>query len=574
MAEEPTDEEKEFYKSKNPRDIEQIKKWDEEDKKLLEGQAQPEPFELTPLPTSYEEWSTILSEKYQNLYKLVNELIPELWTPLEFALSIKTILNIKNCTLPFAGILLGAPSSLKTIIVELFKKSKNSYFTDSFSPKSLVSHYAGIKEEQLKKIDMLPMIKNTFFLCSELSPMFTKKEEELNEIIGLITRVLDGHGLVTNTGSCGQRGYDEEIMFTWLGAAVDIPNKAHKLMGSLGPKLYFFRLPKNKKNEDELLAAMDKDDFIPKVKKIRTSLMEYLEWFDRCPISETNDKVIKENNLIKIQWDNDKDDEYTKRVIVRTAVLLGHLRAVVTTWETHGSQGLDYNYATTTREEPQRAITQLRNLARGHALSKGRTFITIQDLPLLIKTVLSTASIDRVNIFDLLIAHKGTLTTSIIIKSLNTNHHTAHRIMAELKAVELVDLKESETETETETEEKQIKLKQEFDWFITEEFKNLREGFKPTDYSDHIKQYCKKYDINLEEKTPPCNTIEETPIIKYDYNCYECVKANHGTPVYQTNSLSDYQRHWITSGHKGPCQPSLVDIEYHGWIPQGREWEK
>jgi hypothetical protein len=182
--------------------------------------------------------------------------------------------------------------------VELFKKSKNSYFTDSFSPKSLVSHYAGIKEEQLK-IDMLPMIKNKFFLCSELSPMFTKKEEELNEIIGLITRVLDGHGLVTNTGSCGQRGYDEEIMFTWLGAAVDIPNKVHKLMGSLGPKLYFFRLPKNKKDENELLAAMDKDDFIPKVKKIRTALMEYLEWFDRCPISESNHKIIKENNLIQ-----------------------------------------------------------------------------------------------------------------------------------------------------------------------------------------------------------------------------------------------------------------------------------
>lgn len=49
--------------------------------------------------------------------------------------------------------------------------------------------------------------------------------------------------------------------------------------------------------------------------------------------------------MIKIRWDNDKDDEYSKRVIVRIGVLLGHLRAVVTTWETQGSQGLDYNYA-------------------------------------------------------------------------------------------------------------------------------------------------------------------------------------------------------------------------------------
>src|SRR5206468_12708742 len=294
------------------------------------------------------------------------------------------------------------------------RNSKNSYYTDHFSVKSLVSHYAGIKEEQLQKIDMLPKIKNKFFLCSELSPMFTKKQEEINEIIGIITRLLDGQGLVTDTGACGQRGYEGDYMFTWLGAAVDIPYRVHKLMGNLGPKLYFLRLLKTKKTEDALLKAMDKDDFIPKVKKIRQLLMEYLEWFDRCPESEggsEDQKVSIEENLIKIKWDNDKDDEYTKLVIVRLGVLLGHLRAVVTTWK-QDIEGIEYSHSTTNIEEPQRAITQLRNLARGHALSQGRTYITIQDLPLVIKVVLSTASLDRVNIFDLLIAHKGTLSTS------------------------------------------------------------------------------------------------------------------------------------------------------------------
>lgn len=459
---------------------------------------------------TFEEWNTILLEKYQNLYKTVDETIPELWTPLEFALSIKTILNIKNCTLPFAGILLGAPSSLKTVIVELFRKSKNSYYTDNFSAKSFVSHYAGMKEEQFKKIDMLPMIKDKIFLCSELSPMFTKKEEELNETFGLITRVLDGQGLVTNTGTCGQRGYEGEFMFTWLGAAVDIPYKVHRLMGSLGPKLYFFRLPKITKSEDDLLKVMENDDFIQKIKKIRQALMEYLDWFDRCSISEESDNVSRENNWIKIKWDNPKDDEYTKRVIIRIAVLLGHLRAVVPTRETYGSQGLDYSYETAKIEAPERAITQLRNLARGHALSQGRTWITIQDLPVVIKTVLSTASIDRVNIFDLLIAHKGTLTTKIIKDSLNKSSPTARRNMAELKGVELVDLLDSETETE----ERTIILKEDFKWFLTEEFERLREGFKPTDNSEYIKDYCKKYNINtLKEKIPPCNTTESEPIV-------------------------------------------------------------
>jgi len=516
---------------------------------------------------TFDEWNKILIEKYQDLFKTVNDALPELWTPLEFALSIKTILNIMNCTLPFAGILLGPPSSLKTIVVELFKKWKSSYYTDAFSPKSFVSHYAGIKEEELKKIDMLPKIKDKYFLCSELSPTFMKKEDELNEIIGIITRILDGQGYASDSGSCGQRKYEGEYMFTWLGAAVDIPYRAHKLMASIGPKLYFLRLPRSNKTLDQLVAAMDKDDFIPKVKKIRTALLEYLDWFDRCPISESDDKVDRENNLIKIKWDSDKDDKYARNVIGRIGLLLAHLRGVVPTWETHGTQGLDYAYATARIEDPQRAVTQLRNLARGHALSQGRTWITIEDLPLPIKVVMSTASIDRTNIFRLLIANNGVLATGRITKSLNTTVPTALRIMAELKAVELVDMEEPENPTQ----EKEIALKQEFDWFLGEEFNTLLEGFKPSDNSEFVQAFCKKFEVSFKEKTPPSNT--ETPEQAPLYNCYECAKRNHGTPIYQTNSLSDYQQHWLKSGHKGPCQPSLVDCQFHDWQPQGKPWE-
>jgi hypothetical protein len=47
------------------------------------------------------------------------------------------------------------------------------------------------------------------------------------------------------------------------------------------------------------------------------------------------------------------------------------LRAIVFTWETKDTQGSEYAYAMAIIEDPSRAITQLRNLARGHALSKG-----------------------------------------------------------------------------------------------------------------------------------------------------------------------------------------------------------
>ena len=64
----------------------------------------------------------------------------------------------------------------------------------------------------------------------------------------------------------------------------------------------------------------------------------------------------------------------------------------------------------------------------------------MQDIPLVIKVVFSTASHERVRIFELLIEHQGKLSTSMISDSLNTSNNTAKRTMAEFKAVGLVNV--------------------------------------------------------------------------------------------------------------------------------------
>ena len=88
-----------------------------------------------------------------------------------------------------------------------------------------MSHNAAVKKEKLKDVDLLPMTKNKLFLTPELAPMFSQRDEDLLQQLGILTSVLDGHGYGSNTGAQGYRGYDEDIMFTWLGASVDIPYK-------------------------------------------------------------------------------------------------------------------------------------------------------------------------------------------------------------------------------------------------------------------------------------------------------------------------------------------------------------
>jgi len=193
--------------------------------------------------------------------------------------------------------------------------------------------------------------------------------------------------------------------------------------------------------------------------------------------------------LVKINWNSKKDDKQTLRYIIRLAKLLAHLRGVVPTWETRDTQGSEYAYTFSTKEEPDRAMIQLRNLARGHALSQGRNYITIDDVLIVIETVLSTASRERVFIFDCLLKHNGQLTAREIQDFLHITAPTALRTMTEFTALDLVNEISLGSEDNS---PKQIQLKQDFSWFLTEEFKKLRSGFG----KEYIKEYLEEKESN------------------------------------------------------------------------------
>jgi predicted transcriptional regulator len=513
-----------------------------------------------------------LFEKYRHLRAVTKKNMPHLWPGLEFALSVKTILNIKGNTLPFSGILLGPASSAKTVIVELFRGSRHTFYTDNFSPKSLVSHNSAVPKEKLREIDMLPKIKDKYFLTPELAPIFAARDDDLLQVLGILTRVADGRGYESDSGAQGHRGYNEQIMFTWLGAVVDIPYKVHRLLGTLGPKLYFFRMPRVEETEDYYHNSRS-NNFIETEQEIRTALLEYLTYFEMNP--EATMEV--EDGLPKIFMNIEKDEELADRIIIRLSKLLARLRAIVPTWETKDTQGSEYSYTIAKIEDPSRAITQLRNLARGHALSQGRKYFTIEDIPIVIHTALSTASIERVRILDILIANNGILTTSQICEFLNTTPPTARRTMTELKATGLVQLDETKSNDGYNTTF-MITLKSEFDWFLSDEFKELKEGGggrkKNTPHAetnntipitipndDHMRGGENSFH-------PPYNVVEDSSTnLEYPPKCYHC-NVNGFT------TKDQYERHVVNHHTNLPCYPGPADLEKLGLMPQGMSWEQ
>jgi hypothetical protein len=129
------------------------------------------------LEISFEDWETIRKQKYYTLNNTVKENLPSIWLPLDFTLSIKCIINIADVTLPFAGIVLGAPSTLKTASLIMLNKWPQTFYTDHFTSKSLVSHSTAVSKEELVEIDMLPRWKNKLVLLPELAPIFTAKDD-------------------------------------------------------------------------------------------------------------------------------------------------------------------------------------------------------------------------------------------------------------------------------------------------------------------------------------------------------------------------------------------------------------
>jgi hypothetical protein len=440
---------------------------------------------------SFEAWRDGLLKRYVNMKEVTERHFPHAWDGIEFTLAVLRILNIERCTLPFAGIILARSGGNKTLSSGMLVPWPYVYYTRKFTAKAFVSHNTAIASEDLKKIDMLPKIRFKMLLTPELVPIFSASEDDLLENIGIITSILDGRGYTSDSGAHGQRGYFGNYMFVWVGATVDIPYRVHKLLSSLGPKLYCFRLPYVDPSDAEIEENMN-EEFEEKRREVQEAVIDYLIWFETCPLI-TEDP---ETRLPKIQWDSSRDDPEARKLLIKLVRLLGKLRCHVEMWSRRqpgAHEYSDYSYTIPNPEDPTRAATSLRNLTRGCALKLGRNYITIEDLHLAIKVALSTSSQERIAVLDILVVRRGVVTVSAIAKGLSMSKSTALKIMTELAAVGIADI---ETIVAEGNYTKQIRLQDEFKWLYGEEFLKLRGDYSPVDRCKYNLKYQK--DLKIE----------------------------------------------------------------------------
>lgn len=396
----------------------------------------------------------LVQEKKKILKEVVDRYFPGLFGTLMTALSARNILNIDRITLPFILVILGAPGSGKSTVITLISSLPDGYSLDNFTPKSIVSHY-GAKQSDLEKNDILPKIKDKAFLTPDLAPLFSARDDNLIEIIGIITRLADGQGYKSSSGIHGERGYGKTF-FVWLGAAVDISNNIWDMISRLGPKMFFLKIDKKISFEDEqqmILDHMDNTDYYQQIEKVSAHLKEYWNVVMSHPCQKDG----------KIIWYNKSDSYIAKLKIVQFSQLLARLRGYVPKERTKNTYGSGYSYGDPIIEDPERATHYLYNLVRGYALCNGRNYIIENDVSIIESIVFSSSQKETSEMVRLLIKNKGKLTASEICKCKSVSKNTALRIMKKLTILGLVnEVKISGTTRDN----MGIRLKMEFGWLL------------------------------------------------------------------------------------------------------------
>ena len=503
------------------------------------------------------EWQNQVYEKYKNLENTVKRIYPDVWNIMQFIISVKTILNIADNKLPLLGIIIAIPSSLKTTLMNFFRLYNHTFYSDIFTPNSLVSHNSAMTEEQLKEVDMLPKIKDKLVLIPEMAPLFTGKEDDLYKIIGIIIRLLDGDGLESDSGAHGHRGYPP-TMFSWIGAIVEIQPKIWKILSTLGFKIYILRPDLPEKSIDELVKIALDSKISEKNQEIKEALIDYLKVFDAAPITDVTS--IDENGIVKVKWNAEilpNDEQYHAiEYIARLAKLLASLRGDVFVYQNKSRQStkqemsegneeqifyqteqLDYETDSVIIENPSRATIQLRNLAIANAISQGRNFIKIDDVKLVIKVALSTTRVTRKKVFDLLLKVKSELTTSKIVNELGLSEPTARKTMREFQALGIANISSTSGYANSELT---LVLNNKFKWFLSEEFQNLRkegDGSSTAISRQSNIEYRRMYLPIITKTLSNSYTIQKA----CDSNCHT-LKANlpPETAIKNDNQLDDY----------------------------------
>jgi len=366
---------------------------------------------------------------------VINKYYPALLDAVHASLSVFATLSLKNRTKPLSLIFEASSGFGKSAVLQMAFPYKSSadkiskladyaYRSDKFTPKSFVSHAANKSKKSLAEVDLLPRLENKVLITKELAPIFQGREQEKRENFSILIAVLDGKGFTSDSGTMGQRGYQRNIIFNWLGATTPLSIATHRMMSQLGTRLLFFEISSVEPTDEELFAYAASDNVGKAEIDCNITVNNFLiDFFQRHPVGSMESDSIVIPKSLSIQ-------------ITLWAKFLVKGRAEIKYDED------DNDLTPKTANKPEGAwkvIDYFKELARGHALIHDRMEVNSSDIDFISHVAISSVPIQyRALIREL---RKSEYVTSSQCANMSmVSQTTARRFLSELSILGIAKL--------------------------------------------------------------------------------------------------------------------------------------
>jgi len=289
----------------------------------------------------------------QQVEAVVKRELPDCWLPLEACLSVVGAAMLKDVYHCIGLILVGSPGGRKGTTLTMLGSNDPIYRCDDFTPASFVSADATKTEEQLIEIDLLPQIRHKILVTDELSPLFSKRYEDLINSIGVLTKIMDGKGYFRATGTHGRRGYEGDYRFNMIGGTTPPEHRVWQALGKLSSRWIFFNLGKAS------LSGDIRRDYGAALAECSSVVQQFMEGFWQGYATQ--------------DWNRSQDDEVWAEWLRWSADATCSWRGLIQKQDSTG-------YNPPLVETPSRLRETLYALARGHALLWGKQNIDWYDV--------------------------------------------------------------------------------------------------------------------------------------------------------------------------------------------------
>lgn len=358
----------------------------------------------------------------------------------EAVLSAHAVLAIEDAS-PFGLVVVGVSGTGKTTVLRFIEGGTTSermfYRSDDVTPAAFVSHNASVSTDDLDSIDLLPKIQHKTLVSRDMATWFEGTRENIREKMATMANVMDGDGYTRDSGTHGQRGYEGDYRFNFIGASTPLDPRAWETMGHVGNRLVFIQKPNTKSINEVVDDVFGESEYSAKVAACREVVDRFLGVLWKY-----------HGGYGGVTWTSKPGSPNVAPVIGYLTDLVAHARAPA---------GPDAK-----PEGTHRLATAFRDIARGHALISGRTAITLDDIGVCTRVALGTIPRKRRPVIQALVDPRtGTDLTAADIET--TTDWSRPTTLSRMKLVANLGIADLNTDS-TGRQTQYLTLKPQFEW--------------------------------------------------------------------------------------------------------------